>query len=151
MKAVLAIIGVIIIIVLFGTMLAGIHSAKTDERTDAFAAVVTGGGVTEADVVLVTDIYDGDILNVISITSDNVLDAPLPDSFVGATNTLTIRGLAAADTRDLVVIYEYDALAGQGDTTGTFLDMLPIFIAIATAVIIVGAIVLVFVNRRSGG
>lgn len=149
MKAALAVIGVIIILVLFGTMMVGINQAKKDERVDAFAAVVTGGGVNEADVVLVADIFDNNILSVTSILSDNILDAPLPDTYVAASNTLTVRGLAASQTRGLTVTYDYGALSGDAESTGTFLDMIPIFIAIAAVLIIVGAGIAVF-TRRGG-
>lgn len=148
MKIAFAIIGVIVILILFGTMMTGINTAKTDERTDIFAAVVTGVGETEADVVLVTDIYDDNILNVVQILSDNEDDAPLPDSYLPGSNTLTVRGLNANDTRDLEVTYQYDALTGEAEPTARFLDMLPIFVGIGALMIVVGGIVAVFINRR---
>lgn len=148
MKAAFTIVGVVIILILFGTMMAGIKNAQTDERIDAFAAVTTGVGVTEADVVLVTDIYDNSILNVSGIVSSNALDAPLPDSFTPVSNTLTIRGLNANDTRSLEVVYLYAALTGDAAPAGTFLGMVPIFVGIAIVVIIVGAGIAVWTSRR---
>lgn len=148
MKVAFTIVGVVIVLLLFGTMMTGINSARTDERTDAFAAVVTGVGETEADVVLVADLYGENILNVVSITSDNALDAPLPDSYTAATNTLTVRGLAASDTRALDVEYQYDAMTGDAAPAGTFLGFVPVFVAIAIVAIVVGAIIAAFVTRR---
>lgn len=150
MRAALAVIGVIIILVLFGTMMLGIKTAQTTERDDSFAAVVTGGGVTTANVVLVTDPYENDILNIASIVSDNPLDAPLPDTYVPASNTLTVRGLNAADTRGLVITYSYAALTGAAASTGSFLNMIPIFVAIAALLIIVGAGIFVFAHKGAG-
>lgn len=150
MRAALAVIGVIIILVLFGTMLTGIRTAQTDERDDPFNAVLTAPGVTTAPVVLVTDIYDSSILNVTSIISDNNLDAPLPDGYVPATNTLTVRGLAANDTRNLIVTYQFGALTGDAASTGSFLGMIPIFVAIAAVVILVGAGIFVFAHKGAG-
>jgi hypothetical protein len=150
MRAALAVIGVIIILVLFGTMMAGIQTAQTDERTDTFLAVTTGGGITTAPVVLVTDIYDNNILNVTSITSDNVLDAPLADSYNSANNTLTVRGLNASDTRGLTVIYEYSALTGSAESAGTFLNLIPILVGVACLVILVGAGIFVFAHKGGG-
>lgn len=147
MRAALAVIGVIIILILFGTMMFGINQAQTDERVDAFAAVATGPGVTTAPVILVTDPYDNSLLSVESIVSTNALDAPLPDTYVAGTNTLTVRGLAANDTRTLTVTYVYGALVGQAASTGTFLGMIPIFVAIAAVLIIVGAGIAVFAKR----
>lgn len=148
MKAAFTIVGVIIVLVLFGTMMSGIRSAQTDERIDAFAGVTTGGGIVETDVVLVTDIYDNNILNVVGIISDNPLDAPLPDSYAPLTDTLTIRGLAASDTRDLEVTYQYDVLTGDSAPAGIFLGMTPIFIGIAIIVIIIGSMVAVWASRH---
>lgn len=136
MKAVFAVLGVILILGMFGVAMTGIDDARTSERTDAFAAVVTGGGITTADVELVADPYDDDILQVESITSDNVLDAPLPDAYVTATNLLTVRGLAAADTRTLTVVYNYGT---QDRSVNTFLGMVPLLIGAAILMILVGA------------
>jgi hypothetical protein len=145
MKAALAIIGVVIILILFGTMMSGINDAQTLERTDTFVGVVTGGGITEADVVLVADPFNNSILSVTSLTSNEVLDGPLPDSYVTGTNTLTVRGLNASDTRTLTVVYDYGSLTGS---VGTFLGMIPIFVAIAAVLIIIGAGIAVFASRR---
>lgn len=139
MKAAFTIVGVIIVIVLFGTMITGIRTAQTEERLDAFTGVTTGAGENEADVILVTDVYGNDILNVVEIISDNGLDAPLPDSYTSGNNSLTVRGLAASDTRSLDVTYRYDALTGDSAAAGTFLGMVPIFVGIAVVVILVAA------------
>ncbi len=147
MKVVLTIIGVILVLLLFGTMLGGITDARTDERTDTFVAVVTGVGETDADVELVAELYDEDILNVVSITSDNALDGPLPDAYVAVGNTLTVRGLAASDTRTITVEYRYDALTGDAAPAGTFMSLIPLFIGIAIILIIVAAMVAAFRNR----
>lgn len=136
MKVALTVIGVIIVLAMFGTMLGGINAAETDERTDVFAAVVTGLGETTADVILVADIFDNNILNVTSITSDNVLDAPLPDTYVEGTNTLTVRGLNANDTRGLTIVYEYDALDDQA--VGTLFGLLPLLVVVAVIMILIG-------------
>ena len=149
MKAALAIIGVIIILLLFGTMIGGINQAQTDERVDAFAAIVTAPDIVIADVVLVADPFNNNILNISSIVSSNALDAPLPDTYVAATNTLTVRGLAADDTRTLTATYDYGALIGQAAAMGSFLDMLPFLIAIAVVLIVVGAGIAVFTRSRS--
>jgi hypothetical protein len=147
MKSVMAIIGVIIILALFGTMMMGLNAAKTDERTDTFAAVATGMAATTADVVLVTDIFNNSLLSVVSITSDNVGDAPLPDVYTAGSNTLTVRGLKANDTRALTVVYDYDALTGESAPASTVLNIVPIIIVIALLLIIVGAAIAAFARR----
>jgi hypothetical protein len=147
MRAALAVIGVIIILILFGTMMGGITAAQTAERVDAFAAVTTGGGIVEADVVLVADPFNGALTSVTSIVSTEVLDAPLPDAYVAGANTLTVRGLNPSDTRTLTVTYLYGALTGTAASTGTFLGLIPIFIAIAALLILIGAGFAVYSSR----
>lgn len=147
MKIALTIIGVILVLLLFGTMMHGITDARTDERTDAFGAVVTAGGDFDTDVVLVADLYDNNVLNVTSITSSLNTDVPIVDSYVAGTNTLTIKGLTASETRTLTVIYKYDALTGDAATAGTFLGFTPLFVIIAVVVVVIGAIVAGFASR----
>lgn len=151
MRAALAVIGVIVILVLFGTMMVGINNAQTDERTDTFAAVTTGGGISTASVVLVGDLYSDNILNVVSISSSNALDAPLPNGYTSASNTLAVRGLNASDTRTLTVVYKYGALVGEAAAAGTFLNMVPLLVGVSILVILVGAGIAVFAANRSGG
>jgi len=150
MKSALAIIAVIMVLFMFGTMLSGIQGAQTDERDDAFAAVATGVGVTEADVELVADLYDEDILNVVDIASDNEDDAPLADSYAALTNTLTVRGLNANDTRTLEVTYQYDAMTGDASIVGSFFDLMPTLVVIALVLIIVGAMIMGYRSYRGG-
>ena len=148
MKAAFTIVGVVIVLILFGTMMAGIRSAQTDDRIDSFTGVATGVGETEADVVLVTDVYDNDILNVVEIVSNNANDAPLPDAFSPTSNNLTVRGLNANDTRSLDVTYRYDVLTGDAASAGTFLGMVPIFVGISILVILVGAGIAAWASRH---
>jgi hypothetical protein len=147
MKVALTVIGVIVILLLFGTMMGGINDAQTDLKTDNFAAVVTGGGITTADVVLVTDLYGGDVLNVTNVTSDLGTDVPLAFSYAALTRTLTINGLTAAQTRTLSVIYKYDALTGDSATVGSFFGIIPLLVAVAVIAIIAGVIYMAFKNR----
>lgn len=138
MRAVMIVVGVIIILLLFGTMLTGIQTAQTDERTDAFTSVVTGVGESEADVVLVADPYDDNILNVIEITSTLGTDAPLADSYVTSTNTLTVRGLTASQTRTLDVLYRYDAMTGDASMVSNLMGYIPLFVVMAIVIILIG-------------
>jgi hypothetical protein len=69
------------------------------------AEVITGGGVTQANVVLLYPLLDDDVDNVKSITSTEPTDAPVADSYVPGTQTLTITGLAPSKTRTLTIVY----------------------------------------------
>jgi hypothetical protein len=147
MKVVFTIIGVIMVLLMFGLLLGGITQAKTDERTDSFGAVVTGGGVTTANVVLIADLYQNSNLNVTSVTSDLGTDVPIVGTYTANTHTLQVNGLTASQTRTLTVIYQYDVLTGDKAVVGTFLDFLPLLIIIAIVVIVIAALVMAFKNR----
>ena len=147
MKVVMTIVGVILVLLLFSTMLGGIEAAQTDVRTDTFGAVVTAPAATTAPVVLVADLYDGSVLKVDSVTSDLGTDVPLVDSYVAATKTLTVRGLTADASRTLTVVYKYGALTGDSAAAGTFMDFLPLFIIIALVVIVVACMIAAFAHR----
>lgn len=146
MKTIMIIIGVILILMMFGTMLGGINNAKTDERTDDFT-VVTGIGETTADVVLITNLYGASLLHVVSVVSSLGTDVPLQTDYTALTRTLEVSGLTADTTRTLSVSYRYDALTGDNAAAGTFLDMLPLFIGIALVVVVIAGLVMAFKNR----
>ena len=146
MKVVLTIIGVILVLLMFGLMMGGIKDAQTDSRTDTFS-VTTAPAATTADVVLVADLYNDSILEITGLTSDVSTDNALPDSYVSATRTLTVRGLDDDETRTLTVTYRYDALTGDSASTGSFLGFIPIFVIIAVVLILVGGMIAVFSRR----
>jgi hypothetical protein len=146
MKVVLTIIGVILVLLMFGLMMGGIKDAQTDSRTDTFS-VTTAPAETTADVVLVADLYNDSILEITGLTSDVSTDNALQDSYVSATRTLTVRGLDDDETRTLTVTYRYDALTGDSASTGSFLGFIPIFVIIAVVLILVGGMIAVFSRR----
>lgn len=146
MKTAFTIIGAIIVLVLFGTMLMGIREAQTDEQEDAFGAVVTGGGITQADVVLTAPLYGEVLTNVVSITSGLGTDVPLATDYTVLTRTLEVSGLTASQTRTLTVTYQYGALDDYMGVN-TFFGFIPFLVGIAIVAIIIGSIVLAFKNR----
>jgi hypothetical protein len=146
MKSVFVIIGVIVVILMFGVMISGIKSAQTAERIDLYNSV-TGGGDFDTDVVLVGTLYDDDLLNA-TITSDNALDAPVPTLYVPLTRTLTVSGLVASDTRQLTVTYLYGSLTGAAASAGTFLGITPLLVAVGVLLLIVAVLVTAFKSRH---
>lgn len=144
MKVAMTIIGVIIILLLFGTMIGGITEAQTDERTDTFISTTAPAEITD-DVVLVADLFDGDLTNVVSITSNNEDDAPLPDAYVAGSQTLTVRGLADDDTRTLTVVYRYDDLDNQ--PVGTLFGLIPLLVVVVVIAVLVAVGIAAFRNR----
>lgn len=112
---VLAIVGIAITFIVFPIIMDATSDVQTNAESQVFAAQATGAGVTEVDVVLTEDLWESLVAHVTSVTSDNVADTPVAGSYAAATNTLTVTGLAASDTRELTVAYTADALT---DYTG---------------------------------
>lgn len=121
MQTVFLIVGLVITIMMFPMALSAMHDIQTDSQTEVEAAVTTGVGVTTANVVLTYDIFNENLANVTSITSDELTDVPVAGTWVAATNTLTVTGLAADDSRTLTITYNYDGLTdytGLGTVVG---------------------------------
>ena len=127
---VLGIIAIAIAFIIFpivldaaGSVLSHSNDVKqTDEVTTAVA-------VTTADVVLEHELYEADVLNVVSITSTLGTDVPTADSYVEATKTLTVSGLTADTTRNLTITYETESM-GVFTGLGSIVKVAPLIIFI---------------------
>ena len=135
MKTAFVIIGAIVVLLLFGTMLGGINDAQTDSRTDNFI-VATAPADTDADVVLVGSLYGASVLNVTSITSTDGTDVPLVGTYTALTRTLGIEGLNDDSSRTLTVTYKIDGLTGYTGV-GSFFGFIPLLIVVAVVVMLV--------------
>lgn len=109
--AVMSIIAVMIGIMMFPLLLSSTSDIQSDPASQVTYSV-TGGGVTTDDILLTDPLYESKIANVTTITSNNGADTPAAASYVSATETLTVSGLAAAGTRNLTIAFEADALSG---------------------------------------
>jgi len=131
-------------------MMTGLNAAQTDERTDTFA-VDTGVGETDADVVLVADLFNNSLISVTDITSNCTTDNPLPDDYTSTSNTLSVRGLDTDTSRTLEVTYQYDALTGDSAPASTFMGLVPLFVIVAAVVILVASGIGGFMYFRGRG
>ena len=107
---IIALFGVILLFNFFPTVTDSTHDLQVDADVQIEAAVTTGAAELTADVVLDEELWKSRTTSVTSITSDNGGDTPVADSYVEATQTLTVSGLVESDTRELTITYEYDAL-----------------------------------------
>ena len=146
MKTVFVIIGVIVIILMFGVMVSGIKSAQTAERTDLYNS--TTAAETDEDVVLVGSLYADDLLNV-TITSDLPADAAVPNAYNPVTRSLNVEGLAPNDDRQLTVTYLYGSLTGAAASAGKFLGLTPLLVAVGVLLLVVAVIVTAFKSRQN--
>jgi len=121
MGVAMGLLGVVILMMFFPLVMTATNDLQTDTQADTFAAVTTGVGETDADVVLTMDLFNDTVTHIVSITSNNSNDTPVAGTYTAATNTLNITGLHASDTRTLVVTYDIDALTdytGMGSIVG---------------------------------
>ena len=115
MTAVFGIVMIMVAFIMFPMIMTSTQDIITDE------AIVTESVTTGPDnscVDLDEDLYDDDIDNVESITSDNIADDPDAVSYYTGNNSIVIDGLNPDDTRTLTITYLYDAttdFTGLGD------------------------------------
>lgn len=139
-RVVVSLIMVVVLLIMFPMVLDATHDLQTDDQTQTFAAVATGAGVVEADVVLTYDLFSDTIASVTSVTSDNVADTPAASAWTGATNTLTVDGLAESDTRTLTVTYEYDGLTSYSGMS-SLAGLTPLLLWFAVLAVLIGSMV----------
>ena len=142
MKAVTALIGCGIVLLMFGGFMAAIHNFRGKDFTEPHI-IATGAGVTTATITLASDVMDGDNTN-IKISSTNMLDAPVPYSYNDNNHQLTVNGLNAADTRTLTITYPVLQLDGFTDTAARFF---PAYLILACISILGGAVYSAFKQR----
>lgn len=131
MKIVIAIIGVIILFIMFPIVMTSLHSLQTDEYEQIEAGVTTAGGEDSADVVLDKELWDDDIASVVTVSSNISGDSSASaDSYVTVSRTLTVDGLEASQTRTLTLTYEYDALTSHTGMS-EFTNLTPLLILLA--------------------
>ncbi len=127
MKTIAYIGGIVFLMFFIGTFFTNLKDSRTDSYAQIAPYAETGVGVLTKDITLLKPVWDNDITNITSVTSNETVDVPAVNTYVSATRTLNIIGLAASTNRTLTVIYLYGSL----DTnTDTFMGFLPIFLAV---------------------
>lgn len=118
-KALMVIIGVVVVVIIFPLAMTAIHNSQTDSVTESFAASVVAAGSTT--VTLTTDPWKDRTASVTAMTATGAGAAPVASSYTTATNALVITGLGADTPQDITVTYDYDAttdFTGLGDMMG---------------------------------
>ena len=128
-------VGIFVLIMMFAfssTISNGIHGLRTDSATQNEEVITTSE--TEWDIVLDAPLFNGNINQVVSVTSTDDDDIPLADSYATETDTLTVTGLDTSTTRTLTIIYYTEVTDQMMPVVGPFLPFL-IFGGIIFAVI----------------
>ena len=133
MKIVITLLGIALILMMFGGMMTAIHSFRGRDFTEPHV-IATGAGITSTNITLAADVMDGDNTNII-VTSTNVLDAPVPFTYNSVTRQLTVNGLNASDTRTLTITYPIAQLDGFTDIA---VRLMPAYIIVALICAIAG-------------
>jgi len=105
---VIAFAGVLLLAINLPTVLNAIQDFRTDLQSQSYQ-VSTGVGVTSANVVLSSQLWDDNVAHVTSVSS-NISEPATASSYDSSTKTLTITGLTANTTRTLTVQYKTAAL-----------------------------------------
>ena len=139
-------LGVILVIVgflLLPGLIGSTHSALTTNYTETYAPVTTGAGVTTANVTLSLPLYNANIAEIESITSNNTLDHPSAQLYVESSGVLQVKALAESENRLLTVKY---TTADDSGYTGfdTFMKLSPMLIVLG----LLGIIAVALIARR---
>lgn len=124
----------------------GVYDYRTDVREDLFN-YETGGGVTTANVVLHSPIYNDDTSTIV-LYSDLATDVPLFAAYNTTTRLVDITGMTAASNRTLRVNYDTDALVSNV-ALSTFMDWLPYIWLLIVFTLPMAAIYVIIKYRRS--
>ena len=102
-RVLVGIIAFILLVAFAGAITLGIHGWRTDDVSQGFV-VSTGVGETTANVTLSRDLFNDEVTEVQSISS-NISESPFVSSYASATNVLLVAGLAASESHALTVAY----------------------------------------------
>jgi hypothetical protein len=146
MKGVVALIGVGVIIMMLGAMMAGINAFRGSTTFTEPHNITTDGNTTNSVIVLANEILDDATTNV-TVVSTETTDAPVPYAYVAATHQLTVNGLAISKSRTLTIAYKVPSIDSFTDVAARYFPMFLILGAIG----IVGGVIYGAVQNAKGG
>lgn len=101
----------------------GIKGWRTNDTTEAHS-VVTGAGVTTANVTLTDELFQDSTAEVIAITSNITGENPVATSYVSATQVMLVSALNPSATHTLTVNYYAETESTVVRIIGPFLSFL---------------------------
>ncbi len=139
MKSGVLVLIAIILILFLGTAVLGLNDFRMTNQTGLYSSTLTNP-TTSANLTLVAALYNSDITNVTSVTSNNTSDSPLAAAYTSASKVLRVDGLQTDASRALTVVYKRDNL---GDFVGASIaaTVLPILLVLAIFGLLAGAVV----------
>lgn len=113
-KVILGIIAIVILFLFFPMVQTSVGTFRSDEFTETEPGLTTGA-VATANFTLDQALFDADINNVVSISSNLTEPATItPTGYTASTKNLQVTGLKQSDTRSLTLVYKVNAL--ESDT-----------------------------------
>lgn len=137
-RIVLGIVGIIIILILGGSVLPGVVDDTASGTYSEPFSVVTGVGETTTIETLGYASYYDDLTG-LSAASDNVADTPVVMNYTSTTYEVGIAGLAASDSRILTITYSREA-GEQFFGFAPFMRLLPFLVIIGGVIACIFAI-----------
>lgn len=123
-KVFVAILGVFLLLGVFATSInTGIKGWRTVDTTES-AVVTTAAGITTANVTLTGDLFQNNITEVISITSNVTGEEPVATSYASSTNRLLVSALDANTSHRLTLNYYAESENTVLRVIGPFLALL---------------------------
>jgi hypothetical protein len=105
MKNVIIIFGAALICIVLPFLLMSLHSAQMDSFSQSFTNITTSPSDTSANLSLGLEIYNDNIVNVSSISSNITGDYPTAAYFAKSGYVLEVSGLLSNSVRTLTVNY----------------------------------------------
>ncbi len=137
-RIVLGIVGIIVILILGGSVLPGVvDETASDSYSEPFS-VVTGVGETSTNETLSYASYYEDLTG-LSAASDNVADTPVVTDYDPDTYIIEVSSLAASDSRILTITYSREA-GTQFYGFGGFMRLLPFLVIVGGIIACIFAI-----------
>lgn len=108
MRPALLVIAAVIIVLLLPASIVALNEFRMTDYEEPHN-ITTGAGETTANVSLSQELFNDDTA-LVSLSSNNTSDAPIPYLYTSATRYLLITGLVEDDTRQVTVTYKIDNL-----------------------------------------
>jgi len=123
-KILFIILAIFLLLGAFSTpIMDGIKGWRTEDTTESHS-VVTILGQTTANVTLASDLFQDDIAEVITVTSNISGESPIATSYVSASKKLLVSALNPAATHTLTINYYADTESGVIYVLGPFLPLI---------------------------
>lgn len=130
MRALLLLLGALLLIICLPLEFNSLHDARVDSYTQSFAEVTTAPGATSANATMAIALW-GDSITAVSVSSNITADTPAASAYNKVSRTLTIGGLVSNQTRTLTAEYEIASVNENASVLNPFLTTIAIIMVLS--------------------